>query len=332
MPLRIIQVGVGGMGACWTQAVHESQEWEAAAYVDINPDNLAKAARDHGMDPSSCFTDLDEALRKVEADALLDITPQKSREEVTTKALRAGLPVLSEKPLSYSMESAKRIVKVAEEEGLIFMVSQNYRFHRVPRTIRRLLEERRVGEVGYVDLEFYKGPQFPGSYRIKMAQPLLEDMSIHHFDLMRYMFDSDAKSIFAVTIRPEWSWFEGDPTLAMIIEMENGVLISYGGSWVAKGLETPWEGNWRIECSEGGIYWRDGKIYLSNREEPLGEEELLPMPFEGLAYSLHEFYCSIKEKRDPETGGKDNLKSLAMVFAAIDSARRGEKVLVEDYL
>lgn len=331
MPLKLIHVGVGGFGAGWTKVCQRSDEVEVVALVDVNQELVQETGKRLGIE--HVFTDLDKALKKVEADALLDITPPMVRPEVTGKALRAGLHVLSEKPLADTLEHAKGIVRAAKEADRVFMVSQNYRYHRAPRTIRKLLRDQTLGELGYVVLNFHRGSKFPpGSFRMKMAYPLLIDMAIHHFDLMRCVLGTDAVRVRVTSWRPKWSWFDHEPTFSMVIEMADGRHVSYNGSWVSQGFETTWNGTWRIECSKGAMLWEDDVLYLSDGQTGRVEAELVEMPLVSQDYSLHEFAAAIREGRQPETSGADNLKSLAMVFAAVDSAKRGVEVEVGDYL
>ena len=329
--LRLIQVGVGGFGRSWTDIVESSEHWEAVAYVDINEEALRDAAAEHGMPMERCFKDLESALMKVEADAALIVVPPEVHMEIALQALENGLHVLIEKPLADTMENAKRIVSEADKQSLKLMVSQNYRFRRGARTTRRLIETEKVGEPSYAAVNFHKAPRFKG-FRLKMKHPLLVDMAIHHFDLMRYLFNSDASSIYCETWRPKWSWFEGDPSAAITIKMENGVHLIYTGSWVSLGWETSWDGDWRIECSEGGIHWNEKVKFKLKDSMNEVTERFVSMPFEDRAYSLYEFAEAISKDREPETSGKDNLKSLAMVFASLDSAENGKPVLVNRYL
>ena len=99
-PMRqAILVGVGGMGTCWTRCVAQSKRWNAAAYVDINRTHLMAAASRHGLPRSRCYRDFDKALREVEADAVIDVTPPRCRKKVCCAAFKAGLDVLAEKTL-----------------------------------------------------------------------------------------------------------------------------------------------------------------------------------------------------------------------------------------
>ena len=104
---RLIQVGMGGMGAHWASVVASSDKWQAAAYVDTDRTNLMAAAARHGMPRNRCYTSLARALREVEAEALLDVTPQTSRKEVCSAAMESNLHVLCENCLLYTSPSPR---------------------------------------------------------------------------------------------------------------------------------------------------------------------------------------------------------------------------------
>ena len=344
---RLTQIGVGGWGFSWAQIANRSKEWDVVAYVDTDRDNLKQAAKATGMDDSKCFINLDEALQQISADAALVVVPPQAHKEVAIRCLQAGLHVLVEKPLAENIESAKAMVNEAERVSLNLMVSQNYRFKRAPRTVKEVLRRGIVGKPDHAFVNFHKAPRFTTPYRLKMQYPLLRDMSIHHFDQMRGILGVDPVSVQARTWNPGWSWFEGDPVVSLIIEMERGAWVAYNGSWVSRGWETSWDGDWRIECEEGEIYWagnrvmvRPSVIYKSvfnkglfEKEDGMLECELVDMALEDRECSLHEFYTSIVENREPETSGKDNLNSLAITLAAVESSRRkGERITIAEYL
>jgi predicted dehydrogenase len=178
-----------------------------------------------------------------------------------------------------------------------------------------------------------------------MENPLLMDMAIHHFDQMRYLLGCNPLRVWARSYNPSWSWFKGDAVADVIIEFEGDIQVSYHGSWVARGYETTWDGNWKIECALGGINWANNEVVFVPREifnsvfnpgmfERDGKMvvELVPMEYEDRAYSLFEFYQAITLDRDPETSGKDNLYTLALTFGAIKSAQVGGWVYIDEIM
>jgi predicted dehydrogenase len=326
--IRLIQAGAGGFGWSWTDIVRRNPNVKLTALVDINEEILNKALSERGLPKDMGFTNLAEAIEKKPTDALLIVTPPATHKELAEIALKAGLNVLSEKPLSDNMADAKYMAKLAREKGKILMVSQNYRFSRMARTLRKVVEE--LEGLSYVQISFHKAPHF-GGFRDKMPYPLLIDMSIHHFDLLRYITASDPVRITAFSWRPDWSWFEGDPCLFAFIEMNKSIKAGYFGSWVSSGAETQWDGVWRIQGKDTAIIWNEEGIFRAEGDN-VSQIEPLNIPLEGRDLVLEEFRKAVEEGREPECNGFDNLKSLVMVFASLDSIKSGQSVEIANYL
>ena len=328
---KIIQVGVGGMGHVWADRVAESTTWEAAAYVDANDDNLRAAAERHGISADICFARVKDALETVEADALLDVTPQQFRRGVCCAAFERGLDVLSEKPLADNLVNAKAIVETAGRLGRTYMVAQNYRYQTTAQTVRQFLHSGHLGSVGYVGVSFHKGPHF-GGFREAMPYPLVLDMSIHHFDLMRCFLDTDVVAVQALSTNAPWNWNKGEATISVSLEMANGVSVNYHGSWVATGWETCWNANWRFEGSKGVLLWENDVVEFSG-----APDRKAPVPHtvagkEHQAYLLEAFGQALDTGAEPETSGRRNLNSLATTYAVVKAAQERRRVEVAEML
>jgi predicted dehydrogenase len=331
MMRRIIQVGVGGMGQHWTDVVAKSAHWEAAAYVDSDRKNLIAAAARHGMPRSRCYTDLRRALGEVEAEALLDVTPQKFRKGVCTAAFEKGLHVLSEKPLADTLRNAQAIVRKAKKLDRTYMVAQNYRFTAPPQTVKRFIASGKLGDVGYASITFHRGPHF-GGYREEMAYPLVLDMSIHHFDLVRCLLGSDIKAVQAHSIKAPWNWNKGDAAVKVILELTSGVAVHYDASWVAQGWETPWNGNWRFDGSKGALLWENDELTFASSPTRRRKVRQIKWPKINQAYLIDAFAASLDAGSTPETNGEDNLNSLAATYAVVRAAREKRRVEVRELL
>ena len=323
--IEVIQVGVGGMGQTWLRTVAASEEVEYVAWVDVDEQVLEEKCQAYDFSPQHCYTSLQEALESEEADGLINVTPPQYHRAVSCAALDAGLHVLSEKPLADSMESAVDIVECAEEAGVILMVAQNYRHRDLTATLRETLASGRYGAPGQIQVNFFKGPHF-GGFREEMDYPLIIDMSIHHFDMMRYILDADPKTVSGYSWNPQWSWFAGDASACLFFTFEKELSVVYNGSWCSTGTQTSWNGDWRIECDQGVILSRDDKVYAGKTESPLERVESKGAMRSNQAYLLHEFYQAVTEGPLPATHGQDNLKSLGMVFGAVEAVRTGKVI------
>ncbi|MFQ6132192.1 MAG: Gfo/Idh/MocA family protein [Armatimonadota bacterium] len=328
--MKLIQVGVGGFGRSWVDIVGDSADWELARLVDISEGALAAARQASGLPEQACFGELGPALAAVESDAVLIVVPPEAHAPLTIEALEAGKHVLTEKPLADTLPNAQAMVDAAERAGRKLMVSQNYRFRSQARTISDLIRRRELGELGYVGISFHKAPRFEGSYRLKMEHPLLVDMSIHHFDLIRCLTGLDPIRISAHSWRPQWSWFDHQPALAVTIKMQQDVVVSYFASWVSKACETSWDADWRLQCADGVVLWSQGEIHRAREGEEPALVGPINMPVADRGYALVEFARAIREDDQPETSGADNMKSFAMVLAAVEAIEAGREVAIAD--
>jgi predicted dehydrogenase len=338
--MKIIQVGIGGMGNTWLNTILNSSEVEYAALVEVNEDIVRQQAEKYGLDRALIFRSLPEALAAVSANGVIDVTPPIFHRDVSTTALEAGLPVLSEKPLADTLDAAAAIVQKANETGLLHMVAQNYRYHVPIQTLKRVLAAGELGRIGAVTVEFFKGPHF-GGFREEMAQPLIIDMAIHHFDLMRFFLESEPVSVFGRSWNPPWSWYKGDASASVSLEFANGVRVAYNGSWCSTGQETPWNAHWRFECERGVITLQEDRVYVQPRNDEILDRgsygqfkneqvtEVKPVEpaYVAQAYLLHEFYEAVTQHKAAATTCHDNIKSLGIVFNVVKSCETGQPVV-----
>lgn len=336
--MKVIQVGMGGMGNTWLNAVKRSPQVEYAAFVEVNGEIARKQAEAYDLDRSRIYRSLPQALEAAEADAVINVTPPEFHREICVCAMEAGIPVLTEKPLAGRLEDARAIVAVAESSGVLCSVAQNYRYRPLAQTVKAILDGGELGALGAVRAEFFRGPHF-GGFREEMPHPLIIDMSIHHFDMMRLFLGSNPATISARSWNPPWSWFNGDASAAAQIEFANGVQASYVGSWCSQGLETSWNANWRFECENGALLVEDDRVYvqrllsvdegargMAGAHEEKREIPLICMEREGQDYLLHEFYEAVTQGELVATTAQDNIRTMEFVFGVVDACDSGKTV------
>jgi predicted dehydrogenase len=323
--MKVIQVGIGGMGNAWLKAVQGSSEVEFAGFVEINPAMAKEQAEKYGLDPARIFPTLKDALKAIKTDGVIDVTPPRFHREVSTTALEAGIPVLSEKPLADTFESAQAIVRKANETGVLHMVAQNYRYSVPAQTLKQTLAAGELGKVGSATVEFFKGPHF-GGFREEMPYPLIIDMSIHHFDMMRFFLGADPVAICGRSWNPSWSWFKGDASASVTLEFANKVFVAYNGSWCSTGRETPWNAHWRFECEKGVIALANDEVFTQLTGQDAVAIAPVERQFTGQSYLLHEFYEAVTTGKKPATTCQNNIKSLGIVFDTVKSFETGAPV------
>ncbi|MER9658038.1 Gfo/Idh/MocA family oxidoreductase [Mesorhizobium sp. M0152] len=344
MPVRIIQVGLGPWGVDWAEAViPRVPEVEAVGWVEHNPKLLERVRSRLGARPDQCFSTLEAALSHIDADAILITANLAAHASLIALALEAGKHVLVEKPFVSTIVEATHLVDMADRYDLILMVSQNFRFFPAALTAARLVREQALGTISTVHIEFRRfvnyAPAEEDYYALR--QPLLEDLSIHHFDLMRMVLGQEPRQVYCTAWQPPGSPFREPPGATATIIFDRGTVVTYRGNWLSAGEATPYGGEWHLECAEGEIIWtcrgdRDltlhgDHVVIRRRGQPVVPIGLPEMPSFGRRESLASFARAV------ETGtiapyaslGRDNIGSLALTQAAIASAITGCVTSVE---
>jgi predicted dehydrogenase len=338
---RILQVGVGGFGATWLRALDRLRgDVRIGALVDLDPVALEQAAAVAAVDLDRCYTDLGVALSAAAVDVALVVVPPEAHRDVATRCLEAGLPVLVEKPLAGTRQDCEALVAAAERTGRELAVSQNYRYRPVMETARRVLASGRLGAIGQARVEFRLHYDFRGTFRESMEHPLLLDMAVHHFDLIRFVCGLEPRSVAARTWNPPWSQFAGDACAACVFEMQTGARVLYDGCWHPRSQSTDWNCRWLVDC-EGGVLTLDrDRVWIAEGVDPhvpLEPRDEREVPLVELADSdqaavLQDFVAAVRAGRPAPTTAADNLRSLEMVFAAVEAAGSGREVAINGSL
>lgn len=321
--VRVLQIGAGSWGASWAHVVRAAPEVELVGLVDLDPEALERVGAAARLPRERRFRTLSEAIARIEADAVLVAVPPAAHAEVAREALEAGLHCLVEKPLALTAAEAERVVERAEEAGRTLMVAQDKRFTRGALTVRRLLAEGALGRLGAIRVRFSRGVDVK-RFHLEMAEPLLLDMAVHHLDQLR-AFGVEPARVWARSYNPPWSPLPGNAAAELLLEAGEGLpVVAYSGTWAARGPDTSWTAAWEIDGERGALLWDGDRVELL----PAGRGrrrrvKLLKAPAEGRLGVLAELTAAVRERREPETSGRDNLRTLALVLAAIESAKSG---------
>ncbi|MEV7625382.1 Gfo/Idh/MocA family oxidoreductase [Actinoplanes sp. NPDC089786] len=327
--VRLLQVGAGSMGRAWLGAIRANPDVELAGLVDLDTGLAQTAAVEHGYPDVPVGADLTEIAAAARADAMINVTIPEAHRDTTLAALAAGLPVLCEKPLAPTVAEARSMVDAAERSGRLLMVSQSRRYSPQVAAFRRLIA--RIGPLGTLNCQFFKAPRF-GGFRETMADPLLLDMAIHQFDLARLLTGADPLTVNCDAYNPAWSWFAGNAAAEATFVFADHTRFTFSGSWVAPGLETSWNGAWRVIGANGTATWDGDHPPVARLADGTTLTADLDDEPEGIAGSLAEFVRCLRTGARPDAAAARNIVSLAMVEAAVRSATDHRKVTIADIL
>jgi predicted dehydrogenase len=328
-PVRLIQVGAGLMGRAWLNVIGRSTDVRLTGLVDLNLETAQRAAASAGLGDVALAPRLEDLLGQVEADAVINVTIPEAHAEVSITALLNGLAVLCEKPVADTVSAALSMVAAAEVSGRLLMVSQSRRYWRHLDAFRGQIA--RLGPLGFVECSLFKAPHF-GGFREEMPYPLLTDMAIHQFDLARDLIGGEPVWITCESFNPAWSWYAGDAAADVHAEFADGTRFAFAGSWCSPGLETSWNGSWRISGSGGTALWDGDQEPVAQTADGEPITGAVGSGPEEIAGSLAEFVAALRDGRVPSGEVHSNVMSLAMVEGAVRSAQTGQRVVLEDLL
>jgi len=333
--LRVLLGGLGVRGRYWAEVLKRSPRTEIAAYADPNPAAIERMAAQYGARPS--FASVEAALESLtDIDAIVLANPPIGRKSQVTAAAERKLPMLIEKPLALTLEEAAELVTIAESAHVPLMVGLNFRYLAVTKAALQLLDAGTVGrpEFARFTYERYRDGNRPdlNKYPLTMDQPMLWEQSIHHFDLMRYVYGAEPVEVQCRTWNPSWSMYESDANVAALFTFSNGMTVNYQGTWQS-GWSVP-NFEWRTDCTNGVIVQKDqfGALHMATQPAAaltsidLPPHELWITETQGL---LDAFVNAVMDHKPLECSGRDHLQSLAMVEACVISSRESRTVSID---
>jgi predicted dehydrogenase len=341
MELRAALVGCGAMSRAWLQAAAKVSDLSIVGLADLDLPRAEGRAAEFGLNDAAIASDVKDLIAQCQPDLLFDVVVPSERHGVVSAGLAAGCHVLSEKPMAQTLDEARDLVRRAQAAGRIHAVVQNRRYVAGVRRIARALKGGAIGDLASIHADFFLAPHF-GGFREEMDHVLLLDMAIHTFDALRCMTGLGALGVYCHEWNPSSSWYRQGSSAAAIFELEKGVPFVYRGSWCAPGLPTSWEAGWRFVGAKGSLVW-DGADSIRIEALASGERQGLFDPVKpveppalteddrigGHLGVLGDFLAAVRSGVQPETAGRDNIRSLAMVFGAIESAEAQRRVGID---
>ncbi|WP_028548186.1 Gfo/Idh/MocA family protein [Paenibacillus sp. UNC451MF] len=316
--MKALLVGLGSAGFSWYKRLRD--KGLLAAVVETDASMKEKMGDDH----FPFYTSLAEALEKEQLDFVVNVTSPMAHTIVNNAAFDRKLPVLCEKPISFDYEESIEVVKRAVKENIPFMIAENYRRNAAVRKLKQLLDAGAIGRISAIDIAFYRYHHVQRKYTVS----LLDDIGVHHFDMIRYFTGVEGKTVYADMYNPIGGWDEEGAIINTnaLLEMEGGIKVSYNASIASRGNQTPWHGNWRIEGTEGTIQYENQVIRVIKDGV---EEQISDYSGVDTSDTLAEFLASLKEQRDSETCGADYLKTQVLVHYAKLANAEGRKLEIK---
>jgi len=337
-----VKIGIIGCGKITERAslpnlVNYGDKAEVKVLCDIIKSKAAEQAQAFKIEGVDIVTDWKDLVKRSDIDAVFVNTPNYIHEEMAVGAARAKKHILVEKPITISNKAAKNMINAARKSGVIFMVEQTQRFDPVHRAAKKFIETGKLGKIntikgriGHAGPEYWAGGN-EGWFSEKSLSGggAMVDIGIHILDLLRWLGGKEVAEVCASIKTLEKPWAVDDNG-SVLMRFEGGTFGQFEASWTTRPYEVM---TW--------IYGEKGKIHtavgtekpVSVRLATVGEgkdpnnvlEDVYPPigPGSGWENAVHHFIDCVLGKEKPLVTGEEGARSMSVILAAYESAKRG---------
>lgn len=335
--LRFALVGCGRIADRHFEAFQKhADRIDLVAVCDTNPKALQAAVEKTG---ASGYASLEEMLRDAEMDAVVIATPSGIHPEQAIMVAESGRHVVTEKPMATRWEDGQRMVKACDKAGVrLFVVKQNRR-NATLQLLKRAMEKRRFGRIYMVNVnvfwtrpqEYYDSANWRGTWEYDGGAFM--NQASHYIDLLDWLI-GPVESVFSYTATLERN-IDVEDTGVISIKWRSGALGSVNVTMLTypKNLE----GSITILGEKGtvkigGVAVNEVQHWEFENSDP-DDEKVKEASYEttsvyGFGHPL--YYDNVinvlRGAAEPETDGREGLKSLELLIATYLSARDGRKV------
>ena len=294
----------------------EIEQWAAARGISKTSDN-----------PADIFSDS-------EIDAVLICSSTDTHAQFTREAAEAGKHIFCEKPVDTDIDRIRETLKIVEKSGVKFQIGFNRRFDHNFRALKDTALAGKIGETHMIKITS-RDPEPPNPAYVKSSGGMFLDMTIHDFDMARFLSGSEVEEIYvqgAVLVDPEIGK-QGDIDTAIItMKFANGAIGTIDNSRkAAYGYDQRAE----IFGSKGSVESKNdtlSTIVLSNEEGVIAEKPLyffLQRYMESFVQEMKEFFEAIEKDTPVPCGGIDALRPVQIAEAALKSLKSGQPVKIQ---
>lgn len=327
MVTKLALLGAGRIGKVHAKAIASDKRAKLVAVVDAFQDAAQAIADETGCEIST----IDAVLANTDIDAVIICTPTNTHADLIERFARAGKAIFCEKPIDLDVARAQSCIDVVEETGAKIMLGFNRRFDPHFRAVRKAIDDGQIGKVEMVTITS-RDPGAPPPEYIKVSGGIFRDMTIHDFDIARFLLGEEIVSVFA--------------SGSVLVDPKIGELGDYDSASIV--LTTATGRQAMISNSRRATYGYDQRIEVHGSLGSVAAENQRPVSIEIATKDgytrppLHDFFMTrytaayaaeiaafidaIENNAAPSPSAKDGLIALKLADAALKSAR--EKTVV----
>jgi D-apiose dehydrogenase len=341
--MGVLRGGVIGCGFFGRNHLHgwrEVEGAEIAAVCDRDRARAEAAAAEFGV--PAVYDDPEAMLRAETLDFVDVVTSPDTHRPLVELAARYGRHVICQKPLAPEFEDARAMVRACADAGVRLMVHENFRWQTPMRALKE--ESAALGEL------FFGRIEFRTAFDVYRDQPylaedprfIIADLGVHLLDLARF-FLGEAEQLYCVTRRVN-PRIRGEDTATILLRMQGGAACEVDLTYGSRTEEDLFPQTLvRLEGTEGSAILGPHYRLSVTRGAESARRDAPPRPFpwsrppleavqDSVVRTQQHWTDCLREGREPETTGEDNLRTLALVHAAYRSAEERRAVVPEEIM
>ncbi|WP_146588779.1 inositol 2-dehydrogenase [Puniceibacterium confluentis] len=327
MTVRFAILGAGRIGQVHARAVASTLGATLVAIADPMTEAARKVADQYGCD----IRTIDEIAQSDDVDAVAICTPTDTHANLIEQFARAGKAVFCEKPVDLSVARVKECLKVVEAEGATLMVGFQRRFDPDFMALKKTIDDGVIGTVEMIAVTS-RDPGAPPADYIKRSGGIFRDMTIHDFDVARWLLGEEVAVVQASAS------VLTDPAIRDLGDYDsvNVILTTAAGKQctITNTRRATYGYDQRIE-----VHGSKGSVSAENHREAnieIATEAGYTRPpllnffmsryTAAYANEIAAFVDAVANGASTPTTGADGLKALELADAALKSAETGQAV------
>tara|TARA_R110002167_G_C12706816_1_gene654880 strand:- start:25090 stop:26100 length:1011 start_codon:yes stop_codon:yes gene_type:complete len=318
MTVRFAILGAGRIGQVHARAVASTEGASLVAIADPMAAAARKVADNYGCDIRS----IDAIAASDDVDAVAICTPTDTHADLIERFARAGKAVFCEKPIDLDLERVKECLKTVSEENATLMVGFNRRFDPDFMALKKAIDDGKIGDVEMVTISS-RDPGAPPAEYIKVSGGIFRDMTIHDFDVARWLLGEEIATVQAaasVLTDPEIGKLGDYDSVNVILTTESGKQCT-----ITNSRRATYGYDQRIEVlgSKGSVAaenMRETNIVLADESgfhQPPLLDFFMTRYIAAYANEIAGFVAAVSGTTATPTTGHDGMVALALADAAL---------------
>ncbi|TWB57491.1 putative dehydrogenase [Rhizobium sp. ERR 922] len=332
----------GALIGCGFFAINQMHAWQdvegasIAAICDRDPERLKLVGDQFGIERR--YTDAATLFADRGFDFVDIATTVQSHRALVEMAASYKIPAICQKPFAKTLSDAKAMVEACARAGVPLMVHENFRWQTPIQAVKRALQSGAIGEPFWGRFSFRSGYDvFSGQpYLAEGERFIIEDLGIHTLDIARFIL-GDVSSLTARTKRVNPK-IKGEDVATILLDHENGATSIVDVSYASKLATEPFpETLIELDGTKGSIRLSQGYRLEVSGADGVTLSDASPQLLSWASRPWHNIQESVLAIQqhwtdrlasggETSTSGADNLKTLALVEAAYESAANGKSV------